>query len=77
MEVLNGRFGPYLAFNNLNYRLPKTVLNPADLTLEDCRNIVNTSEGKPARRTAAAKRSQAAAAKKTGTTIKKTTARKK
>jgi DNA topoisomerase-1 len=39
LEVLNGRFGAYIAFEGINYRIPKTVV-PAELTLEECRNII-------------------------------------
>jgi DNA topoisomerase-1 len=40
LQVLNGRFGPYIAFDGNNYKLPKNV-TPADLTLEECIDIVN------------------------------------
>ena len=40
MQVLNGRFGPYIAFEGSNYKLPKNVV-PAELTLEECIDIVN------------------------------------
>jgi DNA topoisomerase-1 len=38
--VLNGRFGPYIAFDGKNYKLPKNV-TPTELTLEECIDIVN------------------------------------
>lgn len=37
--VKTGRFGPYLSWNEKNYRLPKTQ-NPLTLTLEDAQAIV-------------------------------------
>ena len=40
LQVLNGRFGPYIAFEGSNYKLPKNV-TPAELTLEECIDIVN------------------------------------
>ncbi len=40
LQVLNGRFGPYIAFDGKNYKLPKNV-TPAELTLEECIDIVN------------------------------------
>ena len=40
LQVLNGRFGPYIAFDGNNYKLPKNVI-PAELTLEECIDIVN------------------------------------
>ena len=40
LQVLNGRFGPYIAFDGGNYKLPKSV-TPSELTLEECLDIVN------------------------------------
>ena len=40
LQVLNGRFGPYIAYKGNNYKLPKNV-TPAELTLEECLEIVN------------------------------------
>ena len=39
LQVLNGRFGPYIAYKGSNYKLPKSVV-PAELTLEACLEIV-------------------------------------
>ena len=39
LQVLNGRFGPYIAYKGNNYKLPKNV-TPAELTLEECLAIV-------------------------------------
>jgi DNA topoisomerase-1 len=39
LQVLNGRYGPYIAFKKANYKIPKTM-TPAELSLEDCRKIV-------------------------------------
>ena len=42
LEVLNGRYGPYLAYDGKNYRLPKTMHDRArDLTYEECMAIIN------------------------------------
>ena len=41
MEVMNGRYGPYIAYKGKNYRLTKAQAAKADqLTLEDCLKIV-------------------------------------
>ena len=40
MEILTGRFGPYIVYKGTNYRIPKTVTNPVELSLEDCKKIV-------------------------------------
>ncbi len=37
--ILNGRYGPYISFNKKNYRIPKSK-KPEDLTLEECREII-------------------------------------
>lgn len=48
MEILNGRFGPYIAYKGKNYRLPKSVSKPEELTLEECKEIVEAAAKKPA-----------------------------
>ena len=41
MEVMNGRYGPYIAYKGKNYRLTKAQAAKADqLTLEECLKIV-------------------------------------
>ena len=46
MQLLNGRYGPYLKIGKLNYRLPKNV-EPAELTYEQCVEIAeNQPKGK-------------------------------
>jgi DNA topoisomerase-1 len=43
IQVLNGRYGPYLTKDKKNYRLPKGT--EADkLTREDCMRIIDNSE---------------------------------
>lgn len=55
LEVMNGRFGPYLKYNGSNYKLPRTVKDPASLTYEQCKEIIasqaEASAKRPARRT--------------------------
>ena len=42
MQVLNGRYGPYIAYDGKNYRLPKNLHErAAELTYEECMEIVN------------------------------------
>ena len=52
LQVLNGRFGPYIAYKKNNYKLPKSV-TPAELSLEECFDIIRKQdEGeKPAAKT--------------------------
>ena len=40
MEILKGRFGPYISYRKANYRIPKTITDPVALTLEDCKKII-------------------------------------
>ncbi|MDE5609775.1 MAG: type I DNA topoisomerase [Bacteroidales bacterium] len=47
LQVLNGRFGPYISFENKNYKIAKGTDAEA-LTLEDCRRII--AEEKPSAR---------------------------
>jgi DNA topoisomerase I len=65
IQVLNGRFGPYVSDGKLNGKIPKDR-EPASLTLEDVTHLLETT-GKPARKGFGAKK---AAAKKA--TTKKT-----
>ena len=43
LEVLNGRYGPYLSYDGKNYRLPKAMHEKAtQLTYEECMKIINS-----------------------------------
>ena len=44
LEIINGRYGPYIAYDGKNYRLPKNMhQRAAELTYEECMKIVNTT----------------------------------
>lgn len=48
LEVLNGRYGPYIAYKGNNYRLSKTLAERAkELTLEECMTVVKEQDEKP------------------------------
>ena len=48
LEVLKGRYGPYIAYKGTNYKLPKAFAErAAELTLEECMAIVKEQEDKP------------------------------
>ena len=49
LQVLNGRYGPYIAYKKKNYKIPKKK-DAASLTLEECRAIINddANAAKPA-----------------------------
>ena len=47
LEVLNGRYGPYLVYDGKNFRLPKNLHDKAsELTYEQCMEIVNAAPAK-------------------------------
>lgn len=58
MMILNGRFGVYISYNKSNYKIPKTVADPASLTYEECKQIVESQPEptKKGRRTASKKK---------------------
>ncbi|MEC8040682.1 MAG: type I DNA topoisomerase [Pseudomonadota bacterium] len=68
MNVMEGRYGPYVKWEKVNATLPKDV-DPKDVTVEMAVELVNekASKKKPAKKKAAAKK----------TTAKKTTTKKK
>ncbi|MDR2815164.1 MAG: type I DNA topoisomerase [Proteiniphilum sp.] len=92
LQVLNGHYGPYIAYKKSNYKIPKGR-KPEELSLEDCLKIVtDTDKGKEpkAGKSAAKAATTKSAAKKTAagksttkktaagkSTAKKTTAKKK
>ena len=44
MEVMNGRYGPYIAYDGKNYRMPKALHDKAaELTYEQCMDIVKNA----------------------------------
>ena len=48
LKVLNGRYGPYIAYKGNNYRLTKTLAERAkELTLEECMTVVKEQDEKP------------------------------
>lgn len=62
LQILNGRYGMYLSYKKSNYKLPKTVEDPAALTREECLAIIESQESKPrrtsTRRTTATRRTK-------------------
>ena len=47
MEILNGRYGPYIAYDGANYRIPKPMINDvSSMSYEQCMEIVNNAKPK-------------------------------
>lgn len=48
IQILNGRYGPYIAFNKKNFRIPKgkNAKEAKDLTLADCLEIIKKTPEK-------------------------------
>ena len=61
LEILNGRYGPYIAYKGSNYKIPKDTV-PQDLSLESCMELIKSQDEKSAstpkrgKRTATAKK---------------------
>ena len=70
IQVLNGRWGPYIAHKKKNYKIPKDQ-DPKELSLEQCKDLI-ANPVKSKRKAPAKKKT---ATKKT-TTVKKTTPKK-
>lgn len=58
MQILNGRFGPYIAYKKKNYKIPKnSAISPAELSLDDCRKIVAQQADSKSKKSSANKKS--------------------
>ena len=49
IQILRGRYGIYIAKGKENYKIPKTVENPAALALEQVRQIIEQADAAPAK----------------------------
>ncbi|MEQ4573572.1 MAG: DNA topoisomerase I [Gammaproteobacteria bacterium] len=74
IQVLNGRFGPYISDGNLNGKIPKDR-DPASLTLAEVQQLL-AETGKPARKGFGAKKAAAKKAVAKDEAPKKTAAKK-
>lgn len=45
MEILNGRYGPYIAYKGKNYKIPESII-PQDLNLKSCFDLIKLQEEK-------------------------------
>ena len=47
LQILNGRYGVYISYKKSNYKIPKTVTEPASLTYDEVKAIIETPESAP------------------------------
>jgi DNA topoisomerase-1 len=40
LRIMKGKYGPYISFENKNYRIPKTY-DPETMTLDECKTIIS------------------------------------
>ncbi len=45
LKVLKGRYGPYISYNNKNYKIPRKI-DPATISLEECWDIIKKIDNK-------------------------------
>lgn len=62
LEVMDGRYGPYIAYKGSNYKLPKGT-DPLALTFEACKEIIAKEASKPKATKKPARKATAKAAK--------------
>lgn len=80
IQILNGRFGPYIQKNGNNYRIPKNT-DPHTLSLQDCQNLITEQGEKPnkknGKKNSAPQQKNVSAGEKTKTKTKAASASKK
>lgn len=74
LQVLNGRYGPYIAYNKNNYKIPKTT-DASTLTFEQTMEIVNKSDSTSTKAKSKGKKAETTKKEK-ATTTKKTSTKK-
>ena len=45
LEILNGRYGPYMSYKGSNYKIPKDIV-PQDLSLQSCLELIKLQDEK-------------------------------
>ena len=72
LQVLNGRYGPYIKFEKANFKIPKGT-DPKELTIEECKKIIEEG-GKDKKSKTKRGGSKKTSTKKSTTTKAKSTA---
>ncbi|MDD4008489.1 MAG: type I DNA topoisomerase [Fermentimonas sp.] len=76
LQVLNGRYGPYIKYQKSNYKIPKTI-DPKELTLDECKKIIEESAKDTKSKGKKTKKAAAGDSSATKTTTGKTAAKEK
>lgn len=59
VQILNGRYGVYISSHKTNYKIPKSVTDPAALTFDEVKTIIESQDAapkKPSRRAASSRK---------------------
>ena len=72
IQVLNGRFGPYITYNGSNYKLPKDI-DRDTLTKEKCEELIKEQDSKSPKKEKKVTKAKSATTKKTATAKSTTT----
>ncbi|PWJ42166.1 type I DNA topoisomerase [Sediminitomix flava] len=75
IQILNGRWGPYISYKKKNYKIPKET-EASELTFEETMKLIEEGMKAPAKKKGAAAKKTTAAEKKTTATKAKTTTKK-
>ncbi|MDE7092192.1 MAG: DNA topoisomerase I, partial [Muribaculaceae bacterium] len=51
LKIQNGRYGIYISYKKSNYKIPKSVADPANLSLEECMKIIEAATDRPKKTT--------------------------
>lgn len=49
LQILNGRYGVYIAYKKKNYKIPKSVTDPTALSVDDCHKLIEQQDAAPAK----------------------------
>ena len=77
MQILNGRYGVYIAYKKNNYKIPKAITEPSALTYKEVKEIIEKQEASPKRTTRAKAASSAKTAKSSKVDKTKTATKRK
>lgn len=47
LQILNGRYGVYIAYKGSNYKIPKAVSDPSQLSLDECKALIAEQDAAP------------------------------